>query len=42
MFTATVYGALLPIETGTGLPDDIDFVSISGRSLKFVSTTLAE
>jgi hypothetical protein len=42
MFAAPVWSALLPIRTGTGLPDDIDFVSISGRRFDFVSTTLGE
>jgi hypothetical protein len=42
MFAAPVWSALLPIGTGTGLPDDIDFVSISGRRFDFVATTLGE
>jgi hypothetical protein len=42
MFAATVWSALLPIRTGTGLPDNIDLVSISGRRFDFVATILGE
>jgi hypothetical protein len=35
-------GALLPVWTGTGFADDVDFVAVPGRRLDLVPTALLQ
>jgi hypothetical protein len=39
ILTSVSGGALLPVWTGTGFADDVDFVAITGRRLGLVPTT---